>query len=190
MRPDSDITSPGPVIRVATLAKGEPRSLTIAPESEARARIATALGIDAVKKLGFEGTLAPIGKRDWQLTGRLGATVVQPCVVTLAPVTTRIDVAVNRRWLADWAEPDADEVELPEDVDADPLRAEIDIGAVIVEALALALPDFPRAEGVALGEAVFGEPGTAAMTDADARPFAGLAALRDKLVDDDDGETG
>jgi len=176
------------VIRVAALAKGEPRSLTIAPDADARARIATTLGIDAVKKLRFDGTLAPIGKRDWQLTGRLGATVVQACVVSLAPVTTRIDVAVSRRWLADWAEPDADEVELPEDVDADPLGAEIDIGAVIVEALALALPDFPRAEGVALGEAVFAEPGTAAMTDADARPFAGLGALRNTLGDKDDGD--
>lgn len=192
MRPDADPASPGPVIRVADLAKGESRSLMVAPEADARASIASALGIDAVKKLRFEATLAPIGKRDWQLTGQLGATVVQPCVVTLAPVTTRIDVAISRRWLADWAEPDGDEVELPEDVDADPLGSEIDVGAVIVEALALALPDFPRAEGVALGDAVFAEPGTAPMTDDDARPFAGLAALRDKLADDgqEDGGKG
>lgn len=185
MSAPTDSTSPGPVIRVADLAKGQTRAVLIEPGAEARAAIAGALGIDAVKKLRFEGRLEPLGKRDWQLTGTLGATVVQPCVVTLAPVTTRIDTDLRREWLADWQEPTGDEVELPEDVDADPLGAEIDLGAVIVEALALALPDFPRAEGVELGEAVFTEPGQPAMRDEDARPFAGLAALRDKLTGDD-----
>lgn len=185
----SDPTPPGPVIRVAELAKGQPRLISAEPGAEARAAVAKALGIDEVKKLRFEGQLAPLGKRDWELTGTLGATVVQPCVVTLAPVTTRIDTPVARRFLADWEEPHGDEVEMPEDVDADPLGAEIDIGAVMREALALALPDFPRAEGVELDEAVFTEPGKQAMTDEDAKPFAGLAALRDKLAGEDSSES-
>lgn len=189
MTAPSDSTSPGPVIRVADLAKGQTLELLVEPGADARAEIAELLGIDAVKKLRFEGRLAPLGKRDWQLTGKLGATVVQPCVVTLAPVTTRIDSDVRREWLADWEEPTGDEVEMPEDVDADPLGAEIDVGAVIVEALALALPDFPRAEGVELGEAVFTEPGKEALRDEDARPFAGLAALRDKLAGEDENES-
>ncbi|GKY87575.1 YceD family protein [Sinisalibacter aestuarii] len=174
--------APGPVIRVADLAKGETRPILVEPDAEARAAIAALLGIDAVKKLRFEGTLGPLGKRDWRLTGQLGATVVQPCVVTLAPVTTRIEETVERAWIADWQEPQSDEVELPESVDDEPLGTEIDIGTVMVEALALALPAFPRAEGAELDETVFTEPGKAAMTDEDARPFAGLAALRDKLA--------
>jgi len=188
MHAQSDPTRPGPVIRVAELTRGQSRQITAEPGAEARAAVAEALGIDAVKKLRFEGQLAPLGKRDWELTGTLGATVVQACVVTLAPVTTRIDAPVSRRFLADWEEPSGDEVEMPEDVDAEPLGAEIDIGAMMVEALALALPDFPRAEGVELDEAVFAEPGTQAMTDEDAKPFAGLAALRNKLAGEDDGE--
>jgi hypothetical protein len=47
--------------------------------------------------------------------GRLGATVVQPCVATLAPVTTRIETGVTRRYLADWQEPEGEEAEMPED---------------------------------------------------------------------------
>lgn len=186
MRPETDPASPGPVIRVSELAKGERRALALSPDAAACTAIAEALGIDAVKKLRFDGTLAPLGKRDWQLTGRLGATVVQPCVVTLAPVTTRIEADVRRVWLADWEEPTAEEVEIPEEVDADPLGAEIDIGAVIVETLALALPEFPRADGAELGAAVFTEPGKSALTDEAARPFAGLAALRDRLDDEAD----
>jgi hypothetical protein len=44
-----------------------------------------------VRKLRFIGTLEPEGAQDWRLTADLGATVVQPCVVTLAPVTTRLE---------------------------------------------------------------------------------------------------
>ena len=49
------------------------------------------------------------------------------------------------------------------------------------EALSLAIPLYPRAEDATLGEAVFTEPGKQAMTDEDAKPFAGLASLRESL---------
>ena len=60
-----------------------------------------------------------------------------------------------------------------------PIRRE---GQVLAEALALALPDYPRGDEEVIGEQVFTEPGKEAMTDEDAKPFAGLAALRDKLT--------
>ena len=51
-------------------------------------------------------------------------------------------------------------------------------------ALVLALPEYPRSEGAELGEAIFTEAGLAPMKDEDARPFAGLAALKDQLKPD------
>jgi len=178
----------GPVLRVAELAPGQSRDILVEPQAKVCAEIASALGLIELRKLRLEGVLAPLGRRDWRFTGHLGATVVQPCVVTLAPVTTRIEEDLTRTWRADFSEPEGDEVEMPESVEEEPLGAQIDLGAVMTEALALALPDYPRAEGVELGEAVFAAPGKAPMTDDDAKPFAGLAALRDKLADDD--ETG
>jgi uncharacterized metal-binding protein YceD (DUF177 family) len=174
----------GPVLKVAELAKGVTRSIRVEPGAEAMAQIAEDLGLLGLRKLRFEGQLSPLGKRDWRLTGHLGATVVQPCVVTLAPVTTRIEEDVARNWVANFETPEADELEIPETVDDEPLGSEIDIGTVIAEALALALPAWPRAEGAEVGEAVFTEPGKQAMRDEDTRPFAGLAALRGKLSDD------
>lgn len=182
-----------PLIRVADLGTGQSRQITIAPDAPARAAIAEALGIDALRKLRFSGSLAPLGARDWHLSGQLGATVVQPCVVTLAPVTTRIETEVSRDFLTDWHEPEGDEVEMPDEVDADPLGSVIELGRVMVEALALALPDFPRAEGAELTQSTFTEPGKVAMSDEDAKPFAGLASLRAQIAaspDDDGGETG
>ena len=57
----------------------------------------------------------------------------------------------------------------------------IDVAAIGIEALALALPLYPRARGAEFAEAVFAAPGVAPLKSEDLKPFAGLAALADKL---------
>jgi uncharacterized metal-binding protein YceD (DUF177 family) len=73
-------------------------------------------------------------------------------------VPARIDETVRRRYLADYAEPEGEEVEVPEDDSAEPMPEAIDLAEVLREALALALPPWPRAPGAELGEAVFAAP--------------------------------
>ena len=51
----------------------------------------------------------------------------------------------------------------------------------MVEALSLALPLYPKAEGAQLEDTTFAQPGITPMSDEAARPFSGLSALRDKL---------
>jgi uncharacterized metal-binding protein YceD (DUF177 family) len=97
-------------------------------------------------------------------------------------VTTRIEEEVERRFRADLPQPaPGAEVEMPEDDALEPLPETLDLSRVLTEALALAVPEYPRAEGASLGEAVFTEPGQAALTDEAAKPLAGLAQLRDRL---------
>ena len=168
-------------LRVADLPQNSPTAFDLHPESAALQALASQLGLSGLRKLRFTGSVAAHGKRDWELTARLGATVVQPCVVTLEPVTTRLELDVRRLYLSDWAEPEAPEVEMSDDETVEPLRAEIDPALVMAESLALALPLYPRKDGADLGEAVFTEPGQEPMRDKDARPFAGLAQLRDQL---------
>ncbi|MBT8413971.1 MAG: DUF177 domain-containing protein [Boseongicola sp.] len=152
------------------------------PDAAARAAIAERLGIIGVKKLTFSGHLAPTGQADWELTARLGATVVQPCVVTLDPVTTRIDEDTVRRYLADMPEvTDAAEFEMPEDDTAEALPESLDLSVVMEEALALALPPWPRAPGVEPVEIAVTEPGQTPMSDEDVKPFAALKSLQQKL---------
>lgn len=171
--------------RVTSIRLGglsEPQPFRLEPDAGARERLAGTLGIEAVRKLRFAGVLRPEGRHDWRLDAELGATVVQPCVVTLAPVTTRIDEPVTRRFLADLPTPEpGSEIEMPEDDTAEPLPETLDLETVLAEALALALPRYPRALGVELGAAVFTEPGRAPLTDEGVRPFAGLKALRDRM---------
>ena len=168
-------------LRLADLATRRATPFELVPTAQERQAIATELGIVGVKKLRFAGQLEPMGRTDWRLQADLGATVVQDCVVTLDPVTTRIDEPVTRNYLANLPEPDATEAEMPEDDTAEPLPAVIDLAQVMIEALALALPLYPRAAGADLGDAVFTEPGANPMTDDDAKPFAGLGALRESL---------
>ncbi|SIO14534.1 Uncharacterized metal-binding protein YceD, DUF177 family [Rhodovulum sp. ES.010] len=169
-------------IRLAATPGRRPVPFRLVPDAEARAAIAGRLGLMDLKKLRFEGEIAPAGGADWRLAARLGTTVVQPCVVTLAPVTTRIDTEVARSYRADMPlVPEGDEVEMPADETAEPLPETLDLAVVMEEALALALPLYPRADGVAHGEAVYGPPGVDPLRDEDTKPFAALAKLKGKL---------
>lgn len=183
---------PRHTVRMADLPNRKPTAFTLEPDGPARDAIAQRADALSLSKFRFEGTLTPLGRRDWRLEARLGATVQQACVVTLDPVTTRVDAPVARTYAADFEYPEGDEVEMPEDDTTEPLPATLDLYDVAIEALMLAMPDFPRKDGAETGEdgrLMITEPGKAPMTDADARPFAGLGALRDALAkkaDDDD----
>lgn len=183
--PANGLTTWGAPLRLADLSNARDHAFSITADAETMAALAAELEFSGLKKLRFEGTIAPAGKRDWSLSGTLGATVTQPCVVTLEPVTTRIDAPVRRTYMADFAEPTPDdpdaEVEMPDDDNVEPLPATLSLDAIAVEALALAAPDYPRAEGAELGELRVTEPGKDPMSDEDVKPFAGLKALRDKL---------
>ena len=170
--------------RVAAIAGRRSTHVRFVPDVAVRATIAAALDLLALPELSFDGEITPHGKRDLQLEGKLMAVVVQPCSITLEPVRTKIAEAVRRLYLADYAVSEAEEVEIPEDDAIDPLPEVIDAAAVVIEALALALPMYPRAPGVELGEAVFAPPGTEPLREADLRPFAGLAGLVAKAQGD------
>lgn len=155
------------------------------PSDEDRNLLIERFELRTLKKVRFEGTLAPQDKADWQLSGTLGATAVQSCVVTLGPVTTRVDVPVVRRYLADpEPEPVAEEIEIPEDDSIEPMPDEVDLLDLLSEALGLALPDFPRATDAELEQTTFTEPGKTPLEDADTSPFAALKALKDNKQDD------
>jgi uncharacterized metal-binding protein YceD (DUF177 family) len=168
-------------LRIADLASRKPTAFSLMPDAAARAALAKDLGIVEIRKLRLDGEIAPQGGRDWALQATLGATVVQDCVITLEPVVTRLDEDVRRTYVQAFEEPDAAEIEMPEDETVEPIPAVLDLQALMAEALSLALPAFPRAAGVELGDAVYTEDGVSPMTDEDAKPFAGLGALKAQL---------
>ena len=188
--------SPRPdLLALAELRRAGGKTFALTPDADALREIADDLELRALRKLRFTGKIMPEGKSDWRLEGQLGATVTQACSVSLADVVTRIDTDVLRRYIADFTAPEAEEAEMPEDDSIEPLPAKIDLYAVMTEALALALPDYPRAPDAAteddaadLVHIYSASPPNAGPVEAEveppqtANPLSALQELRDKLA--------
>lgn len=186
MRPKYDPLR-GKLIAATDLRARKPLTFDLAPDARTMSLISAELGCIAIRKLRFHGALQPDGPTDWHLTASLGATALQPCVVTLEPVTTRIDEIVERRFVAVMPEMEktgSHEFELLDDMTIEPLPGEIDLTAMMTEALALALPDYPRSPDVVLKNDM---PDANTLPEQDEErpnPFAALADLRDKFKRD------
>jgi uncharacterized metal-binding protein YceD (DUF177 family) len=167
-------------LRLSDLAARKPTRFALAPDAAERARIAAGLGILGIESLAFKGTLTPRGRRDWMLEAELSARIVQACVVTTEPVASDIAEKVERIYLAEMPDVEGEEIEMPEDDRVEPLPDVVDLGAVLTEALSLALPPYPRAPGAEFGAAHYAAPGVTPLTDETLRPFAGLADLLKK----------
>lgn len=177
--PVSALSVPAFRLRVADINPHRPVEVDIAPDAALRAKLAEALDLTALPMLRLRGRLVASGAEDWVLEARMEAEVVQPCVVSLRPVTSHLDEELHRRWTPDLPEPDGDEVEMGEgDDEVDALGPVIDLGAVLAEALALALPPWPRAKDAEMPAAAGDDGGQAVNGDDEGRrPFADLARL-------------
>ena len=113
------------------------------------------------------------------VAGRVRARVGQTCVVTLDPIETEIDEAIDLEFappeqipelsdLVDAAEEGEEEIPDPPEPISNGM---IDLGRVATDALFLAIDPYPRKPGV-----VF-EPGIEAVDPGD-HPFAALKALQ------------
>lgn len=188
--PMTDASPPRPTrFRTGGLSPRKPTRFDHDAGAEERKALASDLGILALRRLRLTGDITPAGREEMVLTARLLAEADQACVVTLAPVRALIDETVRRRFVADLPAPEGDEVEMPEDDAVEPMPEVIDLAEIAAEALALALPLYPRAPGAELGSKVLAPEGVAPLTDADLKPFAGLAALARKLPPED-GDKG
>lgn len=180
---------PNHIVRLADLPNRKRTHFSVEPDADGRSAVAETIEVKNIRKLRFEGDLIPLGKRDWRLEATLGATVQQACVITLDPVNTRIDETIERTYTSQFEETDEAETELVDEDTIDPMPETLDLVDVMLEALALSIPAYPRKSDAETGDAVFTEPGKAAMTDEDARPFADLAALRDSLENKGESDT-
>jgi uncharacterized metal-binding protein YceD (DUF177 family) len=169
-------------LRTGGLSQRKPTLFDLRADADQRAALAADLGLLSLTHLRLTGEIQTQGRDELTLTAQLQAEGAQACVVTLARVPARIDEPVRRRYVAGLAEPHANEVEIPEDDSQEPMPEEIDLLAVAAEALALALPLYPRAPGAELGELVQGPAGVAPLTEEALKPFAGLAGLAEKLT--------
>jgi len=124
-----------------------------------------------------------------RVAGRITAEVVQTCIVTLDPVPDHIEEEFDRGYLPERdivgdAKP-GQEIEIEDDSELgdlpDVLGETLDLGELAAEALSLALNPYPRSEGEEPFNFQAAPPGETPITDEETKPFASLAAYREKL---------
>ncbi|MGK6318939.1 YceD family protein [Sphingomonas sp. DT-204] len=161
--------------RLDAIGAGE-ASVTVAADEGERTALAKRFGLLAIDRLEARFAI----KRDATgivARGHLSAAVTQACVVTGEPLPVSLEEDFALRFLP---EPDsaADEVELDAD-ECDTVfytDGAIDLGEAAAETLLLSLDPFPRGPNAA---ATLKDAGV--LSEEEAGPFGGLAALRDKL---------
>jgi uncharacterized metal-binding protein YceD (DUF177 family) len=115
------------------------------------------------------------------VSGVARARVTQTCVATLEPVDQIVDERFERCFTPVLQPAPREEDIDPEAEDPPELLGDsIDVGEIAAETVALALDPYPRAPGAEVGVVAAAPAGVAPLTDADVKPFAALAALRDK----------
>jgi uncharacterized metal-binding protein YceD (DUF177 family) len=165
------------------------QTIRITLDDAQRSEIADILDIIAIDRAEAEITVEPKGARV-RIGGVVRVTARQACVVTLDPVEDSFEEQIDFVFApaeeaaaaeervhaaAEKAERDGDFEKLAELFASDSLPdpivdGEIDLGAVLVETLAIGLDPYPRKPGV---EFVPPE-----ADDADMSPFAALKALK------------
>lgn len=156
--------------------------LHVEPGAAERDAVARWLDLREITEMAADFQLSPMGKTGLiRVNGRLTARVVQSCGVTLAPVETVVDEEISLTFGPpgdeDGEEGDEIEIDFHEADPPDPIiDGAIDLGAVMVEHLALGIDPFPRAAG-----AEFEAPeDREEAPEPKANPFAVLASLKQK----------
>ncbi len=164
----------------------------IEANEEERRALAERFELLSLPSLRAEITVIPTGDgQSVRMEGRLQAEAVQSCVVTLAPLTARIDASFERAFSTkvgetwEYTESGSGEGEgglalTGEDVPIEPFEGEnIDLGKITSEQFGLELDPFPRSKGISF-EGVSTEENLSSAGQKKENPFAVLEKLKNK----------
>jgi hypothetical protein len=168
--------------RPVLLADASQLTGRIEASEQERAALAQLMGIENLETFTFDYTLKPIAGDRFRLTGTLRAALTQACILTLEPVSERIDEAVSIECWPEEMMAARDQTEQtidPADIGTEPpvaiLNGKVDVGATAAEILASAIDPYPRKEGAEFDWNDPKDAGGEALS-----PFAQLAKLKSK----------
>lgn len=133
-------------VAAAKIAPGRPVTATLAMSEEDRAALAEAFGIPGVEALTGEALAARRGGLI-EVEGEVRAVLKRQCVVSLEDMTEEIDEAFTVSYTE--REPERGGPEAEVDLDAPEWLEDgtLDLGAVLIEQLVLAMTPHPRKPG-------------------------------------------
>jgi len=130
------------LVDVETLPVKGPFRGKLACSAEECGHLAARFGFLEIGKLTADLRIDRVGPDAWDVTGKLLSEVVQPCIVTGAPVVETVDFDIEERYVR-AASDDEEVVVGPED--SEPLvDGCIDLGEIVAQSLALGVSSWPR----------------------------------------------
>lgn len=188
MAPSDDMVPEFSVVVTLDSIGDEPRRFELTADNDQRAALSRRFGIVSIERFSASLVLSWIKPgKVLSVKGRISADVTQSCVITLDPVTARIDDEIDIVF-SRYPEQTADIVD-PNEVET--IEGEnIDVGEIVAEELSLALDPYPRRPDIDPASLELG-PGARLVSEEaaaeDARnsakknnPFEVLAALKPK----------
>lgn len=164
-------------IPVGTIGAGAARHSVEASAGECAA-LARRFDLVAMESLSAEAEI----RRDGPIVyarGLARADIIQSCVVTGDPVSSRIEAEFDLRFLPETAPVSEEEIELSAD-ECETMAYDggaIDLGEAAAQTVALALDPFPRSDNA---EQALRDAGV--VSEEEAGPFGALKGLRDALA--------
>jgi len=150
------------------------RHLDLVADAQTRSAVATLAGLAGLPRLEASFDVTRRGRSGLHVAGRVSATVLQTCVVTLEPLENEVDEDIDIAFVpaaVSSFDEHVGEVEVPlEDAPEPLIGGAIDLGAIATEFLVLGLDPYPRKPDAVLELPPSGEEA--------AHPFAALAELK------------
>lgn len=165
-----------------------PRSIHLVASAEERANVAARLEVSSIENLEAQVTVKPWRRHGLKVAGEVSATVGQVCTISMEPMTTKISETFDERlYPAERVDsPRRDEVIDVEATDDFEVFSgdTVDLGALALEYLVMAIDPYPKRDGAVLEVATDDGPAREKVS-----PFAVLAN-KFRSNDDDDGKAG
>lgn len=173
------------IIKISDLSPVKDNSFRWQSNVASNSKIAEQLDLISLGKIDFRGKISARGKNKWLLSGKLGATAVQKCVVTQEAVKCRLDENVKRVYvpiteISPLEKDEEQDINMELDETLEPLTDALDLSLIALETLALALPDYPRSNDTDYLSISLGNYSPVDM-DNEQNPFAILSTLKEKL---------
>jgi uncharacterized metal-binding protein YceD (DUF177 family) len=146
-------------------------------DAATRTALASAAGLSALPRLAATFDVTRHGRNGLHVTGIVSATVQQTCVISLEPVESDLEEAVDLTFVPpagrdhSGAHGDGKQESVQGGGDAPEVlvNGTVDLGAITIEFLMIGIDPYPRKPGAEFAAPVADEPS--------GQPFAALAAM-------------
>ncbi|MDG2474660.1 MAG: hypothetical protein P8M50_05195 [Paracoccaceae bacterium] len=130
------------------------------------------LRVKKLKKFSFKGQFIQSSKMNYTLQASLQATLLQPCVISLSTVKIKIDRTIEQYYSVEEQKNINKSISIDsESIEIEQLHRETNIGDIMIEALSLEIPLYPKKNNADFEEITVTEAGIEPLDLAPNNPF-------------------